>query len=62
MLLAALIFVDDTDFNMLNFGPCNAEELVVKEQQLLDAWNEILKFTGRDLKLSKYYQTLKDYK
>ena len=59
--LAALIFVDDTDLYVFNSGTDNAEEAVTKVQSLLDAWHEILKFTGGDLKLSKCYWTLQDY-
>ena len=53
--LAALIFVDDTDLYVFNSGADNAEEVVIKAQRLLDAWHEVLKFTGGDLKLSKCY-------
>ena len=53
--LAALIFIDDTDLCVFNSGADNAEEVVIKAQYLLDAWYEVLKFTGGDLKLSKCY-------
>ena len=53
--LAALIFVDDTDLYVFNSGSENTEKVVIKGQQLLDAWHDILKFTGGDLKLSKCY-------
>ena len=46
---------------MFNSGADNAEEVVIKAQRLLDAWHEVLKFTGGDLKLSKCYWTLQDY-
>ena len=59
--LAALIFVDDTDLYVFNSGSDTTEEVVMKGQQLLDAWHDILKFTGGDLKLSKCYWTLQDY-
>ena len=59
--LAALIFVDDTDLYVFNSGADNAEDVVIKAQRLLDAWHEVLKFTGGDLKLSKCYWTLQDY-
>ena len=61
LLLAALVFVDNTDLCVFNLGIDNAEEVVIKAQRLLDAWHEVLKFTGGDLKLSKYYWTLQDY-
>ena len=59
--LAALIFVDDTDLYVFNSGSDTTEEVVMKGQRLLDAWHDILKFTGGDLKLSKCYWTLQDY-
>ena len=59
--LATLIFVDDTDLHVFNSGSDSAEEVVIKAQRLLDAWHEVLKFTGGDLKLSKSYWTLQDY-
>ena len=59
--LAALIFVDDTDLHVFNSGSDTTEEVVMKAQRLLDAWHDILKFTGGDLKLSKCYWTLQDY-
>ena len=59
--LAALIFVDDTDLYVFNSGLETIEDLVLKAQQLLDAWHYILKFTGEDLKLSKYFWILQDY-
>ena len=55
MLLAALIFVDDTDLYVFNSGSETTEEIVLKAQRLLDAWHHILQFTGGDLKLSKCY-------
>ena len=59
--LAALIFADDTDLHVFNSGSDTTEEVVMKAQRLLDAWHNILKFTGGDLKLSKCYWTLQDY-
>lgn len=59
--LAALIFADDTDLYVFNSSTDTAEEVVTKAQRLLDAWHEILKCTGGDLKLSKCYWTLQDY-
>ena len=39
----------------------SALEVVIDVQQLLNVCNEVLKFTGGDLKLSKCYWTLQDY-
>ena len=58
MTLAALIFADDIDLRVFNSGSETAEELVVKAQHLRDAWHNILRFNGGDLKLSKCYWTL----
>ena len=60
-LLAALMYVDDTDLYVFNDGSLDVSEVVLKAQQLLDAWHTALKFTGGDLKLSKCYWTLQDY-
>ena len=60
--LVALIFVDDTDICVFNSGSETTEELVVKAQKFLDAWHHMLTFTGGNLKLSKCYWTLQDYK
>ena len=60
--LAALVFVDDTDLHVFNSGADAAKEVVIKAQRLLNTWHEILKFTGGDLKLSKCYWALQDYK
>ena len=38
-----------------------AQEFVIKDQRLFNAWNERLKCTGGDLTLSKCYWTFKDY-
>ena len=35
---------------------------MLKAQRLLDAWHYVLRFTGGDLKLSKCYWTLQDYR
>lgn len=59
--LAALMFVDDTDLYVFNSGVDTTRELVIKAQKLLDAWHNILKITGGNLKLSKCYWTLQDY-
>lgn len=53
--LAALIFVDDTDLHVFDSGSDATEEVALKAQHLLDAWHYVLRFTGGDLKLSKYY-------
>ena len=60
-LLAALMHVDDTDLYIFNDGLTCTLEVITKAQKLLDAWHEALRFTGGDLKLSKYYWTLQDY-
>ena len=55
MLLAALMFADDTDLCILNSGSNRTEDIVDKAQRLLDAWYFALKFTGEYLKLAKCY-------
>ena len=52
---AALIFINYADLHAFNLGLETIEEVVMKIQRLLDAWYDILKFTGRDLNLSKCY-------
>ena len=61
LLLATLMFVDDTDLHAFNSGTETDKELVTKAQKLLDALHNILAITGGNLKLSKYYWTLQDY-
>ena len=58
--LAALMHVDDTDLYVINDGFVCALEVVTKAQRLLNVWHGALRFTGRDLKLSKCYWTLQD--
>ena len=53
MPLVALLFVDDTDLCAINLESESAEEVVRKAQKLLDAWHNIPRFTGKDLKLSE---------
>ena len=60
-LLAALMYIDDTDLYVFNDGSLDVSKVVLKAQQLLDTWHTALKFTGGDLKLSKCYWTLQDY-
>ena len=60
-LLAALMYVDDTEFYVFNDGTMDASTVVSKAQNLLNAWHEALKFTGGELKLPKCYWTLQDY-
>ena len=55
LLLAALIFVDDTDLHAFNSGADDTEEIAIKAQHLVDAWHKVLKFTGGNQKLSKCY-------
>ena len=47
--------------HMLNSSFDITQDIVLKAQHLLNAWNEALKFTGGDLKLSKCFWTLHDY-
>ena len=45
MLLVALIFTDSLDLRAFNSRLDIGEDVVLKEQQLLDAWHYILQFT-----------------
>ena len=47
--------------HVLNSGSDKTDDSVDEAQQLLEAWYFVLKLTGRDLKLAKYYWTLQDY-
>ena len=58
MPLVALLFADDTDLCVINSGSESTEEVVRKAQKLIDAWYNVRRFTGRDLKLSKCYWTM----
>ena len=49
-LLAALMYVDDTDIYVFNDGTSDVSAVVHKAQTLLDAWHASLKFTDGDLK------------
>lgn len=60
-LLAALLYVDDTDLYVFNSGSDNNQDIVSKGKSLLHAWYEVLKVTGGDLKLAKCYWTLQAY-
>lgn len=60
-LLAALAHAGGTDLHVLNNGSSDVYAVVLKAEQLLDTWRAALRFTGGDLKLSKYYWALQDY-
>ena len=51
--LAALSHEDDTDLYVFKSGFDDTQGMVVKAQCLLNSWNELLKFTGGNLKLAK---------
>ena len=59
--LAVLMCTDGIDLCVFNDGTMDASAVVLKAQNLLNAWHEALKFTGSDLKLLKCYWTLQDY-
>ena len=59
--LVALLHIDDTNLGMFNSGCDSTKELVQKVQTLLNIWYKVLKVTGSDLKLSKYYWKLHNY-
>ena len=61
-ILAALMYVDYTDLYAFNDGFMCTIEIVIKAQMLLNAYHEALRFIDRDLKLSKCYWTLQDYR
>ena len=48
------MYVDETDLYFFNDSSMSSLEVVIEAQQILNAWNESLKFTGGDLKLCKF--------
>ena len=58
--LSALLCVD-TYLYVFNDGSMIAQEVVIKAQRLLNSWNEVLKYTRGELKLSKCHWTLQYY-
>ena len=51
-----------TNLYVFNDGSMCALEVVSKAQRLLNAWHEALRFTGGDLKLSKCYWRMQEYR
>ena len=51
--LAALLHVDDTDLNALNFSNEPVFEVITESQNLLNSWNLSLNASCGDLKLKK---------
>ena len=60
--LAALIYVDDSDLNVLNLNQKSTLEVVEEAQALLNALHFALRMSSGELKLEKYFWTLQDYK
>ena len=58
ILLAALLYPDDTDLYVFNQGMESIEKIVRKIQALLVAQYKVLKIIEDDLKLLKYYQIM----
>lgn len=53
---------DDTDLYVFDDSSSDSTSSVQKAQLLLDSWHKALGFTGGDLKVSKYYWALQDYR
>ena len=51
--LIELVCTDGADLYVFNRGIDSAKDVVDKVQQLLHAWNEVLKVTGGDIKYLK---------
>ena len=61
LLLATLLYIDDTDLYVFHSGCDSTKEVVQKVQKLLNIWHKVLLVTGSNLKLSKYYWILHNY-
>ena len=59
--LAALVYVDDSDLNILNLNQKSTVEVLEEAQALLNAWHFALRTSGGELKLEKCFWTLQDY-
>ena len=53
--IVTLLYVDDADLKIFNAERDRTEEIVSKVQSLLNIRNKVLKLTGGELKLSKFY-------
>ena len=61
LLLVALFFIDNAHLYTVNSRLETTEKVVIKAQKLLDTWHNVLRFTGGNLKLLKYYWISQDY-
>ena len=59
--LVALLHIDNTNLHVFNSSCDSTKEVVQKVQNLLNVWHKVLKVTGSNLKLSKFYWMLHDY-
>ena len=57
----ALIYIDNSDLNVLNLAYKSTLEVVEEAQALLNAWHFALKMFGSKLKLDKCFWMLQDY-
>jgi len=55
------IFVNDSNFNIMNNGRENKISIIKRVQAMLKEWHSNLQLTGRQLKLEKCYWTLMSY-
>ena len=53
--LAALLYADNTDLNMLNLSNKSIYKVITEAQNLLKAFYFILRVLGRELKLEKCF-------
>ena len=58
VLITILLYVDDIDLHVFDKEGDGVEDIVVKIQLLLNIQYKVLKVTGGELKLLKYYWTL----
>ena len=56
-----LLYVNNTDLNLLNLDSISTEEIVTRVQAMLDAWQTALQISGGELKLEKSYWMMQEY-